>query len=153
MYNRISNLRQKTTKRRLNEEHYLATVSKKHTEPPNVVEDSCVKDAVIWLEQNSKPWATVLDKWAASFKARKVQLAKPNSGPNLLKRYQLYSNEFGYQLVNNNCKNKIYLAFRTIKVVVSTYSLQRNRKVLNFDFKERYFKEKLGLPIKTLSIY
>ncbi|KXJ78167.1 hypothetical protein RP20_CCG005450 [Aedes albopictus] len=74
LYNHISNLRQKATKR-------------------------------AWLERNSKPWGAVLDKWAASFVTRKNLLAKPNSGPELLKLYRMYSDECGYQLIESDFKS------------------------------------------------
>lgn len=98
IYNRISNRKQKAAKRKLTEEKHLSKI-KKASEPVNV-EHPSVKEAESWLEQNTQPWSTTLDKWAISFPRRSSLLLKPKAVEEVLKRFRHYSNEFGYQLVS-----------------------------------------------------
>lgn len=60
IYNRIFNRKQKASKRKRAEEKHLTNIKKASGEQN--VEDPSVKEAEVWLEQNTQPWTTMLDK-------------------------------------------------------------------------------------------
>ncbi|XP_065081993.1 uncharacterized protein LOC135704454 [Ochlerotatus camptorhynchus] len=97
LYNRIVNWKQKTAKRKWKEEKHLSKSKKKENSPS--IEDKVAVDAAVWLQQNTKPWSTTLDKWTFSFPLRKSFLMKSDNKARLFKEYQHYSDEFGYQLI------------------------------------------------------
>lgn len=98
IYNRISNRKQKAAKRKRIEEKHQTETQKQAGKQP--VDDPTVKEAEYWLEHNSQPWETTLNKWKDSFPARKPLLMKSNAVEEVLKRFRHYSNEFGFQLVS-----------------------------------------------------
>lgn len=98
IYNRIVNSHAKVTKRKKKEEQHLRNSKKKST--PICTPDPAATDAVLWLEQNTKPWGTTLEKWIVSFPARKSQLMKRDLSEKLFKDFHHYADEFGYQLVS-----------------------------------------------------
>ncbi|EAT34309.1 AAEL013428-PA [Aedes aegypti] len=100
IYYRISNRKQKAAKRKRIEEKHQTETQKQAGKQP--VDDPTVKEAEYWLEHNSQPWETTLNKWKDSFPARKPLLMKSNAVEEVLKRFRHYSNEFGFQLVDKD---------------------------------------------------
>ncbi|XP_062565876.1 uncharacterized protein LOC134228112 [Armigeres subalbatus] len=114
LYNRITNLKQKISKRANREEEHLQ--GKKPKVDETVVRNAAVEAAKLWLERNSRPWSTVLDKWIESFEDRKPRLLNSNNVDEILAKQRHYSDEHGYQIVEidfkllklgeDNCINK-----------------------------------------------
>ncbi|XP_065084640.1 uncharacterized protein LOC135706888 [Ochlerotatus camptorhynchus] len=102
LFNRITNLKQKLIKRAFKEEEHLH--GKKSKVDPFVPKDPVAEEAILWLEQNSCPWSTVLDKWIVSFDIRKPHLLKSKIVEEVLTRHRHYSGKHGYQIIDIDFK-------------------------------------------------
>ncbi|XP_062562792.1 uncharacterized protein LOC134226195 [Armigeres subalbatus] len=98
IYNRISNRKQKKAKRTRIELKHQAEIEKRAGRKVADLPD--VKEAEAWLEHNTQPWTTTLDKWRYAFPVRRLLLTKSNAVEEVLKRYRHYSHEFGFQLID-----------------------------------------------------
>lgn len=63
------------------------------------VDDPFTSEALKWLELNNSPWDIVLQKWVQSSASRVKQLKQLQS-EEILKKYRLYAEKFGFQLVS-----------------------------------------------------
>lgn len=70
------------------------------SESEDTVSFPAAEAAIQWLDHNSQPWTTALDKWELSYPIRKKQLGNKILINDLYRRYQLYREEYGYQAVS-----------------------------------------------------
>ncbi|XP_058814073.1 uncharacterized protein LOC131677980 [Topomyia yanbarensis] len=100
--NKINTLKNKARKRKLQDKEHELILNNKNVAQKEISEEanSIAQESLDWLNTNSAPWTTVLDKWKQSFPIRSTLLKKPNLLDELNKSqlWSLIKSEHGYQL-------------------------------------------------------